>query len=144
MSINVSKNIIKSSKNELISKYNNILNSKSSYDSVYRKVADVVKKLISKLKDAIYKCESEIRKAKKVKDENLSTKWQLENKKSQLYQAIDNAEWELKKLRETHIPKPRSTDNVEVDKANREAYEEECRLLEEKKDKLRDIISNLN
>ena len=29
-------------------------------------------------------------------------------------------------------------------KTYREAYEEECRLLEEKKDKLRDIISNLN
>lgn len=141
MSINVSKNMIKTSRNQLLEKHDEINKSRFLYDSVYRKAEDLANKLIYKLKDAIYKCEKEITKAKKVRDENQSTKWQLHTKRSQVVQAIGEAEWELKNLR--YPTKPRPTDNLEVDKANREAYEAECDRVDEAKDRLRDLIDRL-
>ena len=141
MSIHVSKNVIRSSRNQLLQKHDEINMARFSYDSVYSKAEDVAKKMIYKLNDAIYKCEKEIKKAKKVKDDNQSTKWQLQNKRSQVIQAIGSAEWELKNLK--YPTKPKSTDNPEVDKANREAYEKQCDQIDDQKDRLRDLIYKL-
>ncbi len=141
MSIHVSKNMIKTSRNELANKYDEISKARFYYDSIFRDIEDKVKKQIYKLKDAIYKCEKEISKAKKVRDENQSTKWQLETKRSQIISAIGKAEWEVKNLK--YPTKPRSTDNPEVDKANREAYEQQCDQVDEQKERLWDMIEKL-
>lgn len=132
MSVNVSKNIIIGARKDIGNIINDISKEKFSFDSVYNKAEDSVKKRIYQLKDAINKLEKEIDLAKKAIDENQRVIWKVEEQINKATSDMAKVDWDLSKEKGRHISKPKSTGDAEADKKAREAYEAECRAQEDR------------
>ena len=140
MNVYVSKAIINGARNDINNTYDKIAREKNSFDDALYKAEDKVKKIINKLQQAIYDLNKEIDLAKKVISDNQDVRFRLIDKMHQAEQKYNDYSWKLSQAKKEVIPEPKSTGDVEIDKKQREAYNQALRNHEEKIKSLTDSM----
>lgn len=139
MSIYVSLNLIVNAKEELKDVMDQIQSSTDYYINSINDTLSTASEYLNDYKILIGRCEKEISSAKNAIQTNQNSIYKINADISRLKQRIADLEWEIST---TKIPsKPSSTGNPDIDKANREEWEDEVQEIKEYIAELREEVS---